>query len=108
MDERSRVVLPGTRETRFLKPDDEGPRSKPESGTVPAERDLVDRARARDTHAFRLLVERHRDRAYSLALRMLRSPVDAEEVTQDAFVRAWAALPRFRGEASFGTWLHRI
>ncbi len=70
--------------------------------------ELVARAQARDTEAFRELVERHRARAYGLALRMLRSPADAEEVTQDAFVRAWLALPRFRGESRFSTWIHRI
>ena len=68
----------------------------------------VERARAGDTEAFRELVERHRDRAYGLALRVLRSPADAEEVAQDAFLRAWRALPRFRGDAAFGTWLYRI
>lgn len=73
-----------------------------------AEWDLIARARARDEDAFRELVDRHRDRAYGLALRILRAPADAEEVAQDAFVRAWLALPRFRGEASFSTWLHRI
>ena len=73
-----------------------------------AERVLIERARARETSAFRELVDRHRDRAYGLALRIVRSPSDAEEVAQDAFVRAWLALPRYRGEARFGTWLHRI
>jgi RNA polymerase sigma-70 factor (ECF subfamily) len=73
-----------------------------------AERALIERARARETTAFRELVDRHRDRAYGLALRIVRSPPDAEEVAQDAFVRAWLALPRYRGEARFGTWLHRI
>ena len=66
------------------------------------------RARAGDAEAFRTLVERHRDRAYGLALRIVRVPVEAEEVAQDAFVRVWRALPAFRGESSFGTWLHRI
>lgn len=69
---------------------------------------LVARARQGEAQAFRALVERHRDRAYGLALRVLRSERDAEEVAQDAFVRAWRALPGFRGESKFGTWLHMI
>ena len=81
----------------------------PVSGAAAAgEDDLVARARARDADAFRELVEQHRDRAYGLALRILRSAEDAEEVAQDAFLRAWLALPRFRGESRFSTWLHRI
>ena len=66
------------------------------------------RAQAQDQRAFRALVERYADRAHGLALRIVRTPADAEEVAQDAFVRAWLALPRFRGEASFSTWLYRI
>jgi len=55
-----------------------------------------------------MLVERHQNHAYALALRIVRSRDDAEEVAQDAFVRAWKALPGFRGDAKFSTWLHRI
>src|SRR5690349_15593916 len=69
---------------------------------------LVARAQAGDEAAFRALVEVHQDRAYGLALRIVGRAEDAEEVAQDAFVRAWRALPTFRGEAAFGTWLHRI
>ncbi len=69
---------------------------------------LVARAGSGDAAAFEALVERFKDRAYGLALRILRSPADAEEVAQDAFVRAWLALPRYRGEARFSTWLYRI
>ena len=83
------------------------PAAAPDTEKV-AERALVERARGGDETAFRELVERHRDRIYGLALRMLRSPAEAEEVAQDAFVRAWRALPRFRGEAAFGTWMHAI
>jgi RNA polymerase sigma-70 factor (ECF subfamily) len=74
----------------------------------PEEREWVERARAGDTQAFRRLVERYGDHAYGLAYRMLGSDSEAEEVAQDAFLRAWRALPRFRGESSFSTWLHRI
>jgi len=72
------------------------------------EAEWVEGARGGDPEAYRRLVDRHRDRAYGLARRMLRSEADAEEVAQDAFVRAWRALPAFRGEARFGTWLHQI
>jgi RNA polymerase sigma-70 factor (ECF subfamily) len=85
----------------------------PAQGTPPAsrppeEREWVERAARGDEAAFRALVDRHRDRAFALALRIVRSRDDAAEVAQDAFVRAWRALPAFRGEAAFGTWLHRI
>jgi RNA polymerase sigma-70 factor (ECF subfamily) len=72
------------------------------------EQRLLARCRAGDTRAFQVLVERYRDRAYGLALRVLRSEPDAEEVAQDSFVRAWKALADFRGDAAFGTWLYRI
>lgn len=81
------------------------PRSDPAQDE---ERALVARARAGDAAAFARLVDRHRDRAYGLALRIVRSAADAEEVAQDAFVRVWRALPGFRGESTFGTWLYRI
>jgi RNA polymerase sigma-70 factor (ECF subfamily) len=72
------------------------------------ERHLLARCRAGDTRAFAALVDRYRDRAYGLALRLVRSPADAEEVAQDAFVRAWRSLADFRGDSAFGTWLYRI
>jgi RNA polymerase sigma-70 factor (ECF subfamily) len=80
----------------------------PEVARMSEERRLIARAQSGDTGAFRELVDRHRARAYTLALRILRSTSDAEEVAQDAFVRVWTALPGFRGESSFGTWLYRI
>lgn len=69
---------------------------------------LVERARGGDRRAFELLVERHRNRVWAVALRMTRDPDDAEDVLQDAFVSAWRALPRFDGRARFSTWLFRI
>jgi RNA polymerase sigma-70 factor (ECF subfamily) len=78
------------------------------AATSGPEKEWIERARRGETEAFRALVDLHRDRAYGLALRIVRSPADAEEVAQDAFVRVWRALPRFRGDAAFGTWLYRI
>jgi len=91
-----------------LKPSETIARSKPVAGGAASDEEVVARARAGDAEAFRVLVERYRDRVYGLALRIVRSAPDAEEVAQDAFVRAWLALPRFRGEASFSTWIYRI
>jgi RNA polymerase sigma-70 factor (ECF subfamily) len=71
--------------------------------------ELVLRARDRgDGAALEELVRRHRDAAYRVALRICLDPVDAEDVAQEAFVRAWRALPRFKGESAFSTWLYRI
>lgn len=69
---------------------------------------ILARCRAGETAAFATLVDRYRDRAYGLALRVTRSAPDAEEVAQDAFVSAWRSIGAFRGEASFSTWLYRI
>ena len=84
------------------------PAPRPEASRMADERRLIARAQSGDQAAFRVLVERHQARAYTLALRILRSASDAEEVSQDAFVRVWTALPGFRGESSFATWLYRI
>jgi RNA polymerase sigma-70 factor (ECF subfamily) len=78
------------------------------SGPPADEPALIERCRGGDTSAYRILVERYRDRVYRLAVRILRSEPDAEEVAQDAFVRAWLALAEFRGEAAFSTWIYRI
>jgi RNA polymerase sigma-70 factor (ECF subfamily) len=58
-------------------------------------------------HAFERLYRRHVARVHSLARRMT-GPEHADELTQDVFVRAWEKLGTFRGEAAFGTWLHRL
>jgi RNA polymerase sigma-70 factor, ECF subfamily len=97
-----------------LKPDEPQGRSKGVMDPEPRDareariRSLLERSRGGDQAAFRELVVLHQDQAYGLALRITRSPADAEEVAQDAFLRAWLALARFRGESSFGTWLYRI
>lgn len=81
------------------------------SETAPSaadERDLVRRSKQGDQEAFAALVQANQGAAYGLALRLLRNPEEATDITQDAFVRAWRALPSFRGQSRFGTWLYRI
>ena len=70
--------------------------------------ELVLLARQGDPDAFDQLVARHQSAVYRAALAALRVREDAEEVAQDAFIRAWRALDRFRGESSFRTWVLRI
>jgi RNA polymerase sigma-70 factor (ECF subfamily) len=69
---------------------------------------LVERCRAGDVAAFEPLVEKYRQRVYRLAYNVLRDREEAWDVAQDAFIRAYQALPNFRGQAAFYTWLFRI
>jgi len=70
---------------------------------------LVARARDGDSRSFEQLYRRNVDRVYGLCIRLCHGDrAKAEQATQDAFVRAWEKLGSFRGDAQFGTWLHRI
>jgi RNA polymerase sigma-70 factor (ECF subfamily) len=70
--------------------------------------DLIARHASGDADAFGVLVARHRDRAWAVALRTMGNPEDAADAVQDAFVKAYRTLGSFRGDAQFTTWLHRI
>src|SRR6516165_3264793 len=70
--------------------------------------ELIERARRNDREAIRLLIKQQNRRLYRIARSIVRDDFDAEDVLQDAYVRAFAALDGFRGEARFGTWLARI
>ena len=74
----------------------------------PTDAELVRAAKAGDLAAFEELTTRHERRIYSLAYRILQNSHDAEDVTQQAFLSAVEHLAKFREEASFATWLHRI
>lgn len=74
----------------------------------PTDIELVARARQGEDDAFAELVRRHERLVYNLAYRMLGRAEDARDAAQDAFVSCYRNLRRFRGEAAFGTWLHRI
>ncbi len=69
---------------------------------------LIDRCRDGDVAAFEPLVEKYRERAWRLAFNVLCDREDARDVAQEAFIRAWQALPSFRGQSAFYTWLFRI
>lgn len=73
-----------------------------------AERELVARAQEGDLEAFESLYRSHVGRIYALCLRMVADPARAENLTQEAFVRAWEKLRSFRGRSAFATWLHRL
>jgi RNA polymerase sigma-70 factor, ECF subfamily len=70
--------------------------------------ELVSQARSGSVTAFDELVSRHQERVFALAYRMLGDAEDAADVQQETFLRAWTSLGRFRGDAAFTTWLHRI
>ncbi|HEY3586259.1 MAG TPA: sigma-70 family RNA polymerase sigma factor [Myxococcaceae bacterium] len=76
--------------------------------SVQDDRELLARAQAGDMSAFEALVGKHEEKVYGLALRMTRSEADAAEIAQDTFLSAYQHLSEFRGEAAFGSWVHRI
>ncbi len=75
---------------------------------VAFDRLLVDRFKSGDQEAFNEMVTRYWDRIYGMVNQLLRNPQDAEEVTQDAFIRAHRGLVNFRGDSAFSTWLYQI
>ena len=72
------------------------------------ERDLVRAAQAGDVAAFEKLYEENVRRVYALCYRLAGNPHEAEELTQEAFIRAWQKLPGFRGDSAFSSWLHPL
>ncbi|GAA5168277.1 RNA polymerase sigma factor RpoE [Viridibacterium curvum] len=69
---------------------------------------LVERVQRGDKQAFGLLVSKYQRKLARLLSRMIRDPAEVEDVTQEAFIKAYRALPAFRGESAFYTWLYRI
>ncbi|MEZ5549909.1 MAG: RNA polymerase sigma factor RpoE [Pseudomonadales bacterium] len=72
------------------------------------DKELVRRVQKGDKQAFDLLFSRYQHKILNLVSRYLRDPEDVEDVAQEAFIKAFRALPRFRGESSFYTWIYRI
>lgn len=76
--------------------------------TIPTDDRLIERILEGDTAAYDDMVARYYDRIFARVSQLLKNKQDAEEVTQDAFIRAHRGLENFRGEASFSTWLYQI
>jgi RNA polymerase sigma-70 factor (ECF subfamily) len=69
---------------------------------------LVERVQRGDKRAFELLVSKYQRKIFRLLSRLIRDPAEIEDVAQEAFIKAYRALPNFRGESAFYTWLYRI
>ena len=78
------------------------------SGADASDQQLVDRVRAGDKNAFNFLVLRYQNRVAALVARFIRDHQEVEDVTQEAFIKAYRALHLFRGDSAFYTWLYRI
>ena len=72
------------------------------------DQELVERAQRGDKQAFGLLVEKYQRKLARLLSRFVRDSAEVEDVTQEAFIKAYRALPKFRGDSAFYTWLYRI
>lgn len=70
--------------------------------------ELIEKIQGGEKHHYSVIIARYKDKAYSLALRILGNPMDAEEALQDAFVKTYNALGKFEGRAKFSTWFYRI
>ncbi len=68
----------------------------------------IEKVRNKETAAYSFLVDKHKNMVFSIALRILRNREDAEELSQDVFVKAFHSLDTFKGDSKFSTWLYRI
>ncbi len=82
-----------------------GPQADRSAG---GEVDLVRRAAEGDVESYETLYRKHVGRIHALCLRMARDPSEADDLTQETFIRVWERLGSFRGESGFSTWLHRV
>lgn len=80
----------------------------PDMADKEVDQQLVERVQRGDKHAFDLLVTKYQRKLGRLIARFVRDPSEAEDVTQEAFIKAYRALPTFRGDSAFYTWLYRI
>ena len=76
--------------------------------TIINDQTYIDKTLAGDTNAFAFLVNRYKNMVFTLALKMVKNREEAEEISQDTFIKAFKNLEKFKGEAKFSTWLYKI
>jgi len=69
---------------------------------------IINQINAGDTNAFTVLVNRYKDLVFTLALRMLKNREEAEEVSQDTFIKVYKSLHKFKGDSKFSTWIYKV
>ena len=84
------------------------PNAKNPKRVESAEAGTIRRAQQGDAAAFERVFQLHGRRIYALCLRIVRNPTEAEDLTQEAFLRAFRKIHMFRGESTFSTWLYRL
>ncbi len=89
-------------------PEDKSDTSSSTDGAAKYEENLVKAAQNGDLNAFDELVTLHRGKIYAMIYNMIHNQADAWDLTQDAFIKAWRALPKFQARSKFSTWLYRI
>jgi RNA polymerase sigma-70 factor (ECF subfamily) len=97
----------GKRRSTFRRPSS-SEKSKPRTYDHSTLTEIIRRAQLGDSAAFEIIYQQYASRVYALCLRMLRDPVEAEDLTQEAFLQLFRKLNTFRGESAFSTWLHRL
>ncbi len=108
--------LPGRSDLGRMQPENEAElpsiQTPPEAGDVTGDRAIdqaiVERVQRGDKRAFELLVAKYQRKVHRLLSRLVRDAAEVEDITQEAFIKAYRALPQFRGESAFYTWLYRI
>ncbi len=76
--------------------------------TTDQETTIINQIIAGNTQAFAVLVDRYKDLVFTLAIRMLKHREEAEEVSQDTFIKVFKALPKFKGDSKLSTWVYKV
>ena len=76
--------------------------------TTANDQDLIAKVLDGDTNAFSVLVNRYKDLVFSLSLKMLKNREEAEEISQDAFIKVYKSLHKFKGDSKFSTWIYKV